>query len=235
MRRRLIMAAMLSWGLALTGCGQEDGQPTAASLEAASAPKGPDATQLANKADGSWIRLNGTVVSAGPRAFVLDHGLGNVTVEMDDWDWYQEGKLLKPGDRVVVSGRVDRDLLLKKRVEAGSVFVENLGTSFYASGADEEELEARAAYVGVPTGKVDFSGTVQAVEGREFTLEAAGLPIRVDTSLLPENPLDQVGFQKVKAGDRVYVWGDIDFDRGEQAELKARGLVSVRKDSRKTS
>jgi hypothetical protein len=51
--------------------------------------------------------------------------------------------------------------------------------------------------------------------------------MRIDTSLLPENPLDGEGLQRVKVGDRVFVWGDIQLEPPEGAELKARGLISV--------
>jgi uncharacterized protein YdeI (BOF family) len=98
------------------------------------------ATRLAAATDGNWINLSGTVLSTAPSTFALDYGPGNITVEMDDWDWYQEGKALVPGDQVVVTGKVDDDLYQSKRIEASSVYAKNLNTYFYASGADEENL-----------------------------------------------------------------------------------------------
>jgi hypothetical protein len=35
-------------------------------------------------------------------AFTLDYGRGQILVEMDDWDWYQEGYNLVAGDHVIV-------------------------------------------------------------------------------------------------------------------------------------
>lgn len=183
--------------------------------------------------DGVWTNVSGKVVSTTPSSFILDHGGTRLTVEMDDWDWYQEGRVLNPGDEVVVTGRVDRDLFRTKAIEASSVYVKNLGTYFYASGADEEELLASAAYVSSAPSYVDFTGIVSAIEGREFTVDAEGGPLRVDTSMLPRNPLDAEGFQQVKVGQRVYVWGDLDLEKAENPELKAKGIVILTKDATK--
>jgi hypothetical protein len=57
---------------------------------------------------------------------------------MDDWDWYAEGKNLIDGDKVTVYGRIDDDFFETTSIEASSVYVESLGSYFYASAADEE-------------------------------------------------------------------------------------------------
>ena len=185
-----------------------------------------DAAALEAADDGQWLTLTGTVVSAAPDAFVLDYGAGNVTVEMDDWDWYQEGRVLKAGDEVTVSGLADQDLLLNKRIEARSVYVRNLNSFFFASSDDEESRRASTA-MAATSGTADFTGRVASIEGREFMIGTGQAAIRVDTSLLAENPLDAEGAHQVRVGDRVFVWGQIDLEATEGAELKARGLVSL--------
>jgi hypothetical protein len=188
----------------------------------------PDKAALAAADDGQWVTLTGQVVSTSPREFVLDYGAGNITVEMDDWDKFQEGRLIKPGDRVTVSGLADKDLLMNKRIEARSVFVRNLNSVFVASSDDEETLRARAAMTAssIPD-YADLAGVVTAVEGREFTVGTGPAAIRVDTSLLAANPVDNAGLLRLKVGDRVFVWGQINLEPAEGAELKARGLVTV--------
>lgn len=206
----------------LAACGDESDASTTNRTARA-----PDAAEVVSANDGQWLNLTGSVVSTAPNSFMLDYGAGNIRVEMDDWDWFQEGRLLKAGDRVTVSGLADRDLFLAKRVEANSVYVHNLNTIFFASGADEESMRARSATAGAPAQYADFTGVVTAVEGREFTLGTGPAAIRVDTSLLADNPLDSQGQHRVKVGDRVLVWGDIDLEPAENAELKARGLLSI--------
>lgn len=185
------------------------------------------AATLAVAADRSWLTLRGRVVSTTPSAFVLGFGDETVTVEMDDWDWYQEGRSLKAGDEVVVSGRVDQDLWERKKIEASSVFVRNLSVHFFANGADEE-LATSIVAVPSPTAFSDASGLVSNVEGREFTVGGNSGPVRVDTSQVAA-PV------KVKVGDRIYAWGELDIDPQEKLELMAEGVVIVSPDKTKTA
>ncbi|MDZ7782331.1 MAG: hypothetical protein U5K56_05075 [Halioglobus sp.] len=69
----------------------------------------------------------------------LDYGQGNITVEMDDSDRDADGYKLIEGDRITVSGVVDDDFYESTKIEAASVYVEELGTHFYASSIDEED------------------------------------------------------------------------------------------------
>lgn len=183
------------------------------------------AARVAAATDDSRISLAGTVVSTKPDSFLLDIGRHNVTVEMDDWDWFKEGKALKRGDRVVVSGRVDDDLWETKKIEASSVYVQNLGVTFYASGADEEDLASALVLVNPVT---SASGTVTSVEGQEFTIGSANGPVRVDMTKLSVRPV-------LKVGDRVNAWGDLDVDAREKLELMAAGVAVLSRDTSKTS
>src|SRR5687768_3293539 len=100
---------------AVAGCDRAEAPDTVAAGEP---PASAEQIRLAAAADQNWINLEGRVVSKTPSAFVLDYGDGSVTVEMDDWDWFQEGQQLLVGDRVSVTGRVDRDLLDRATLEA---------------------------------------------------------------------------------------------------------------------
>lgn len=224
-RTPLLFAAAPIALLAACGNAEADNEAQAADTVAAT-----DEAQLSGSDDGNWINLSGTVVSTAPTSFVLDYGADQVTVEMDDWDFYREGAALDEGDEVIVSGRVDDDLWLNKRIEASSVYAKDLNTYFYASGTDEEEVAASTVYVTTAPSYVDSTGFVTSVEGREFTMGALTGAIRVDTTQMDENPLDDSGFQQIDVGDRVYVWGDMDLDAREKTELMARGIVSLTAD-----
>lgn len=191
--------------------------------------------KLAGSPRESWLNLSGTVESAGPRSFVLDYGSGNVTVEMDDWDWYREGRAIDRGDAVVVTGKIDDGLYQDRKIEASSVYVKDLNTFFYANGADEEDVVLSRVYVTTAPSYSDSTGYVTAVEGREFTLGAVNGAIRVDTTGMTENPMDQTGFQQIEVGDRVYVWGDLDLGARESTELMAKGIVTLHEDSTASS
>ena len=228
--KRLVLITGLAPLALLTACNDGEAGNNLAANSAATAPVQNQAVRLAAAADRSWINLSGTVVSTTPNSFVLDYGPNTINVEMDDWDWYQEGRALKPGERVVVTGRVDQDLWENKKIEASSVYVRNLNTYFYANGQDEEDLATSTVYVAAVPAFADSTGYITAIEGQEFTLGSAGGAIRVDTSQLPANARPQL-----KVGDRVYVWGDLDIDISERDELMAKGIVVLAKDRTKTT
>lgn len=226
-RKRLpVLIAALST-VALASCGNAAETANATAQVNGSIPQ---AQKLAGSPNDSWINLTGSVVSAGPESFTLDYGPGNLMVEMDDWDWYDEGRVIKAGDNVVVTGRVDDDLFHNRRIEASSVYVKNLGTFFYANGMDEESTVHSGILISTMPTLVDATGMVSAVNGREFTIGTGVNALRVDTAQMAANPLDAVGFQQIAVGDRVHVWGDFDLSAGEGTELMADGLIEMLRD-----
>jgi hypothetical protein len=179
------------------------------------------------RTDGSWVRVDGTVVSTADRSFELDYGSGYITVEVDDWDWYKEGRSILRNDDVVVHGRIDKDFYEGRTIEASSVYVADLGTTFYASSADEEELGSW--HVGpVQVGSISIGGTVKSVRGREVVLDTGVGEITVDTTRLGYNPLDNEGFQRIQPGDRIRVVGRIGDSMFGARRIVADHLLSVR-------
>lgn len=177
--------------------------------------------KVARAGDADWITIGGVVASVLPGQFTLDHRSGMVLVEMDDWDpAYREAMMLRKGDQVVVRGAIDDNLYLRKRIEAESVFVNNLNTYFYANAADEENRPA-PGYRPNADAYVDLVGTVAAVEGRDLLLTIGNRQVRVDTSGLGSTSLDGVA-----PGDRLYLWGDMHFD-AEAPSLAAKGVTRL--------
>lgn len=176
-------------------------------------------------ADDTWITLSGKVKSASDDSFKLDYGGKEVTVEMDDFDRNSEGFLIKKGDQVTVSGRVDDDLFELASIEASSVYVKNLDTYFFASSVDEEDPALALVTITKPVTVVQ--GKVTSVNGREFTIDTGTRRVSVDTSAMAKNPMKQPGAQKIEKGDRVSVAGVIDRDLFEQRELMASSIVTL--------
>lgn len=227
---RLALTSLVATA-ALCGCSEANKAAAAPSP----APTGnAQATRLANSANNSWITLNGRVISTTPTSFDLDYGSGRVTVEMDDWDWFQEGRALKPGDRVMVSGKIDNDLFEKKKIEAASVYVKNLGTHFFANPNDEEDLARTTIVIPNEQAFVGASGVVTEKEGTEFQI-GGPTGVRVDTAKMADHPLDNKGLVQVKVGDRVQAWGDFNADPDERPEIMAKGLIVLSQDRAKTA
>jgi hypothetical protein len=193
---------------------------SAAMLTAGSPARGADPKTAQNR---DWITIGGTVVATTPNSFRLDYGSGVITVEMDDWDWYKEGRDLLQDDRVVVYGRIDQDAFEQRKVEAASVYVRNLGTYFHANSVDEEDL---GLWTISPhrAGALELTGKVASIDGRELTLSSG---VKVDTAQLGYNPLDDKGYQRIDVGDRIKVAGHIEADLFEKSELMADWIVNL--------
>lgn len=181
-----------------------------------------DDTVALAASDGDWIRLDGTVEMTGTSTFELDYGAGTITVEADDWDLTSEGIGILPGDRVSVTGRMDRDVFTNTSIEASAIYLENLNTVYFANAADEEEFGLAAIPTRPATEGIDYTGWVTGSTPDGFTLGAQSTLLNVDTSQL-DTPLAKDG---ISAGDRVYVWGDLELSSG-QNKLVAEGLMEL--------
>jgi len=165
------------------------------------------------------------VVDASYEQFQLDYGDGTMIVEMDDWDADDDAVGLLPNDRVEVSGRIDDDFFETRTLEASSVYVEGLGTRFYANSADEEGIATTTAIALTP--RVTLTGEVVAVRGRTFDLDAGALSLTVDAGSLPYDPFDDEGFLKIEPGDRVQAAGELEETFFDQLQLDATWLTKI--------
>jgi len=181
------------------------------------------------KPDDSWISISGTVASPTADSFQLDYGDGLVMVEMDDWDSYGDAYGLMEGDEVVVYGKVDDDLYEATTIEAGSVYVEDLNTYFYASSDDEEDLTYWVVSEPLVLSRTSVRGTVTSVDAaeREFTIDIGARKLTVETEYLGYNAFDDVGFQKIEKGDRISASGAMDQDFLEGRVLDADSVITL--------
>ena len=184
--------------------------------------------------DESWISISGTVVDPRSETFLLEYDDCMITVEMDDWDSFGEASKLIEGDKVTVYGRIDDDLFELSKIEADSVYVENLNTYFYdSSAADEEDAFVMTDYwvAGAPVvvSAATLRGTVTDVDeaAAEFTVNTGVRQVRVETEALAYNPLDDKGFQRIDAGDYVSVVGDFNQEFIEGRVFEAASVLTL--------
>lgn len=186
-----------------------------------------------SKVNGEFITVSGKVSDVKANSFKLQTGDKSIFVEMDDYNnWTADGFKLVNGDQVVVNGRVDKDFLEKKKIEAGSVYVKGINTYFYASSADEEDFKyiptTYSYFSSLPAGaSVDLQGTITNVSGREFTVNTGLRDVTVDTSKLLFNPLDEKGSTKLTKGDRVRVSGEVEDSFYDSKEVSANTLIEL--------
>ena len=181
-------------------------------------------------ADDTWISVSGEVESVSPDMFTLNYGDGLITVEMDDGDRDADAYKLVKGDRVTVYGIVDDDLFETRTIEASSVYVENIGTYFFASAVDEEDVFITVT-TPVVVSRLEVQGRVTNVGLDQFAIDTGSREITVEIDELPYNPLDDEGYLKISEGDWVRVIGEIEPDFMQGRILMADSIVSVHKDS----
>ncbi len=188
---------------------------------------------FSDKTNGEFVTLSGKVSEVKEDSFKLTVDGKKVLVEMDDYGWSADGYKLVNGDQVVVSGQVDRDFLENKKVEAGSVYVKNLDTTFYSNSSDEEDVVPfiMTSYTLVPTlpegASVDVQGKITQIDGREMVVDTGFRKVTVDTKDMIFNPLDKVGFTKLAKGDRVRVSGKVDNDYFDTKEIDASSITEL--------
>lgn len=184
--------------------------------------------------DDSWISIDGVVESVSADTFSLDYGDGSVTVEMDDGDRDADAYKLIPGDKVNVVGMVDDDLFEMTTIEASSVYVEKLGTTFYASAMDEDDVRISVT-TPVVISETLVQGTVDSVGDDQFTVDTGADKLVVQTEGLGYDPLDDEGYQKVEVGDRVSVTGNIDAAFFGGLEFAADSIVILEENGGETA
>lgn len=67
-------------------------------------------------------------------------------------------------------------------------------------------------------GYVELAGEVASIHGRELTLTSA---VKVDTSQMRDNPLDEHGYPRVRVGDHIKVGGRLRADLTQRTEVIA--------------
>lgn len=181
------------------------------------------------KADQTWININGTVETVNPNSFMLDYGDGSILVEMDDGDRDADAYKLVSGDKVSVSGRIDDDFFESTTIEASSVYVENIGTTFFSSAMDEETRYGLEGWVIAPieVSRTEVRGTVTAVNADDFVIDTGQRKLTVDVGAMAYDPLDNEGYQQIDVGDRVKVVGEMETRLFEGRVLEADTLIEL--------
>ncbi|HBQ59613.1 MAG TPA: hypothetical protein DD671_08315 [Balneolaceae bacterium] len=167
------------------------------------------------------------MTSVSADEFELDYGDGLISVEMDDGDRDADGYKLVKGDEVRVSGTIDDDFYKLTTIEAGSVYVKNIDTYFYASPINEENFGYDVISPSVKDTVIKGTITSVDVGGDEFMLDTGFQELTVEVDELVLNPLDDEGYRQLDVGDRVSVNGQIDNDLFEGRVFEADYVTTL--------
>jgi len=180
------------------------------------------------KPDDSWITISGTAVQPTDDSFKLDYGPAMITVEVDDWDDFDEAKLLLDGDKVTVHGKIDDDMYEMSKIEAASIYVDDLHTYLYANPTDEEDI-VWTANTPINPANVTVSGTVTDTDiaQNRLTVDTGKSRLDVDLEDVGYNPVDNYGYQQIDEGDVVSVTGTLDADLFSLHDLDAHQVQTI--------
>jgi len=188
---------------------------------------------FASKTNGEYITVSGKIITVKPDSFRLKTKDRIIFVEMDDYDWDADGYKLVKGDQVVVTGKIDNDFLEKKKIEAGSVYVKGINSYFFANSDDEEgapylTTTINPYVVTLPENtQVAVQGKVVNVNGRQFTVDTGLRKLKIETSELIYNPLDDNGYTQIDLGDWVRVSGIVEENFFGKDEINADYVIEL--------
>lgn len=226
-----LVSATFATGIAASGDYKDHDSDGMMSSDAEASASSSAAIKPDMTPDDGWISISGSVVDVERDEFELNYGDGEVTVRMDDGDRDADAYALLPGDKVRVIGRVDDDFMQSLTIDAHSVQVDKLDTTFYSSAADRSAMDEDAMWMTV-TAPITMSetfvnGTVKSVYDEHFTVETGMATLRVDVNELPNNPLDDEGYLQIDVGDEVVVTGDMTSGFFEGRQLDADVVVEL--------
>jgi uncharacterized protein YdeI (BOF family) len=182
-------------------------------------------TPLPSRSDGADVVLTGKVGDIRSDEFDLHYSTGSITVELDDLKWTgRETDYLRKGQFVTVSGQIDDDLFEGREIKAENLFIQSSSVYYYTN-------DARPSYAvqyereGADERYVSMQGTVSDIKGDKFTITGRNHAVmQVDAGDLNYDPFDDEGI-KIKAGDRVHVYGEFDDGFFESHEIEADSIV----------
>jgi len=191
-----------------------------------------NAQEVSTAADNEWISLTGTVTEVSSTDFTLDYNGNDIEVVTSDSQWFS-GNALNRGDRVTVTGLLDRGFYDNRELDARSVYMIDQESLFSDPAAEAEGYYS--GYLGdVPEGDemLTVTGRVTEIDGELFTLDTGGQTYQVDVVTLAENPLDDPltddNEGRVEVGERVVVTGRMDAsDLFEARAIEASRVIEL--------
>ena len=182
-----------------------------------------------NLKDEDYVTLSGTVGSIlSGDEFELNYGSGKIKVDTNDFwpDMFKPGSeasnlayRLKTGDKITVSGRVDKSWLTANEIEAEAISYQTGSyiTTYRNPNAQSGWMDRNLDYFR-EGGRMSLAGTItQIVNDHEFILSyGSGTTIQVDTDGLgvPKN-------SPFVVGEHVTVYGTFDKGLIERNEIQA--------------
>lgn len=205
--------------------------------EAATAAKDAVTGAAATAPDDSYITLSGTVGSMVDQdEFYLNYGKGRVKVDTNDkWpnmfkpEANNVTRVLKEGDHVVVTGKVDDNWFTNREIEASSIRHQRGGQVF---SYDLDPNASTMAGIDPATildqqGRVALTGTITREVNNDRYQMRYGTGAQAKTIEVDTTGVDNAKIDNLKVGDRITVTGTVDDTLFNKRELNAQNVQTL--------
>ncbi|QPG06342.1 hypothetical protein IT774_03860 [Salinimonas marina] len=185
--------------------------------------------QPASAIENTWLTLSGEITKTSSDSFVINTGANEVNVEFDDGDRDGDASVFNRGDKVTVSGKVDKGLFTEAALDASSVFVHEWNTTYVSNPNDEPVYDRYIASAVVPDDldSMTLIGTVSEIQDNIVELSTSGTTVQVDISELNGQPLKEDGKQHIQNGDRIKVDASIESAFFNEATIVANNVIRM--------
>lgn len=185
--------------------------------------------QPASAIENTWLTLSGEITKTSSDSFVINTGSDKVNVEFDDGDRDGDAQVFNRGDKVTVSGKVDKGLFTEAALDASSVFAHDWNTTYVSNPNDEPVYDRYIASAVVPDDldSMTLIGTVSEIQDNIVKLSTSGTTVQVDISELNGQPLTEDGKQHIQNGDRIKVDASIESAFFNEAMIVASNVVRM--------
>ncbi|QJR80090.1 hypothetical protein CA267_004510 [Alteromonas pelagimontana] len=189
--------------------------------------KGSDHT--ASLDSSTWVTVSGEVREVDSQFFTLDYGEGNIIVEIADTDFDAQAFKALDGDTVTVSGKIDGSLFSNSTLQASSVYIDSLRTTFISDSADSSSRDVYATTAFIPSSldSMLLIGNVSAVSDEAVQISVGDTSVTVNVDDMRDSPVDDEGYLKLAKGDRVKVSASLDDDFFTSYSLDANYIIKV--------
>lgn len=188
-----------------------------------------DNAPLANYENDSNITLVGTVRNISGNEFQLQTGDQMIGVDVGTWDLTNDVNLknyLQNGQKVVVNGNVDKNWFTDDEVEANNLYFQDQYDYYYVTDANPAySIEFNDSPNMKDGSFISLRGTVQSVDGEEFTISSKNQTMTIDTADMGTRAQGQA--LNLEQGDRVFVYGEIDDGFFDNQEISADSVIKV--------
>lgn len=202
----------------------------ASALWAAPVQASEQSTHSHAQSDTTWASISGLIHKVEPGFIMVDYGYGIVTVSTNQLNFSDQAKSeLKQDAKVTITGPITDEFLVKNRMHAYSVYMQESNTAVVAAGQQSAHADLMLSAVDSDTdkGQLTLIGTVGDFTDDGFALKLGEKQLGVETDDMDNDPRDNEGFGQLQVGDRIRVKTKIDEDFSSEYEVDAESFIRL--------